>query len=276
MNYISVSFYYQPLQPWTDILVAYLSEIYFESFVENNSGMDAYIEEHYFDTKSIDRICKSLQCPIKYQFQRIEQENWNTKWETSFEPVIIDHFCGIRADFHSPLNVEFELVITPKMAFGTGHHLTTSGMIKSMRSMNLKSQKVLDMGCGTGVLAILAEKMGATSILAIDIDEWAYQNAKENIQKNNCQYIQLEKGGSEKIEGVFNCILANINRNILINDLSTYATHLDNNGVILLSGFYESDLDKITKEANSNALAYESHFSQDNWTVARFKKHKKL
>ena len=272
MNYITVRFYYQPLQPWTDILVAYLSEIKFEGFIENNLGMNAYIKENHFNDEVIQTICNSLDCSINYQSQRLEQENWNAKWESSFEPIIIDRFCGIRAHFHEPLNVQHELIITPKMSFGTGHHYTTSGMIKALKNVDLTNQKVLDMGCGTGVLAILAEKMGSKHIVAIDIDEWAYRNAIENCQQNNCRYIQIKKGGRDQIEGLFNIILANINRNILIDDLSRYSLHLEKNGTILLSGFYESDLGLIKDEANAHSLTYESHFSQQDWVVARFTK----
>lgn len=272
MNYINVTFSFQPLHPWTDILVAYLSEINFDSFEEQTYGINAYISKSDFDRYKIQAICDALECQIDFQCHEVQQDNWNAKWESSFEPIIIDHFCGIRANFHSPLEVDYELVITPKMSFGTGHHSTTAGIIKAMRTLDMKQQNVLDMGCGTGVLAILAEKMGAKSVLAIDIDDWAFRNAQENIRQNNSQCIHLKKGGSDAIEGNFDIILANINRNILLNDLGTYSSHLNSQGTILLSGFYDTDLEILTQEAHKHSLDYHSHFSHKQWTVAHFTK----
>lgn len=270
MNYVNVRFFYQPLQPWTDILVAYLSDEDYESFTENDLGLNAYISEDKFNENTIKSICDSLDCSINFEIQQIKQKNWNAQWESSFEPVIIERFCGIRAHFHAPLDVMYEIIITPKMSFGTGHHFTTSGMIMALNDIILMNQRILDMGCGTGVLAILAEKMGSKDIVAIDIDEWAYHNTLENCQQNSCKHIQVKRGGSEQIEGIFNVILANINRNVLIKDLSKYSTHLEINGIILLSGFYESDLEQIKNEANTHSLYYESHFNQNDWVVARF------
>lgn len=272
MNYTKVIFAFQPLEPWSEILIAYLSELNFESFEETSEGIIGYILENDFDKAHIQQICEKLDCPISFTNETVKQENWNSKWESSFEPIIIDDFCGIRADFHDSIEVENEIIITPKMSFGTGHHSTTEGMIRAMRYIDFEGKKVLDMGCGTAVLAILAEKLGANSIQAIDIEEWAFKNAIENTQKNDCEQIDVFFGGSEKIEGNFEVILANINRNILLSDMSIYSTHLKRNGLILFSGFYQSDLDLIKEQASKNNLDYIQHFCIKDWVISTFRK----
>jgi len=250
-----------------------LSELNFESFEETTEGIIGYILEQDFNKAQIQDICDQLDCNISFSSRTVEQENWNAKWESSFQPIIIDDFCGIRADFHDSIDVKYEIIITPKMSFGTGHHSTTEGMIKAMKHIDFNGKTVLDMGCGTAVLAILAEKLKAASVLAIDIEEWAYNNAIENTQKNNCQSIEVQHGGSEKIQGDFEVILANINRNILLADMGTYANHLKAGGLILFSGFYESDLELIKQEATQHHLEYSQHFSIKNWVIATFRKH---
>ena len=166
-----------------------------------------------------------MDCKIDINHKVIKQENWNAKWESDFQPITIGNKCGIRADFHEPLEVDYEIIITPKMSFGTGHHATTYGMIEAMIRLDFQEKKVLDMGCGTAVLAILAHQLGSNKVVAIDIEEWAYNNALENISMNGSSNILVHKGGKEKIEGEFDIILANINRNILIQDMYAYSSH---------------------------------------------------
>ena len=272
MNYKEVIFSFNPLQPWSEILVAYLSDLNFESFEDINEGVRAYIKLDDFNFSDIESICSQLDCKIDINHKIIEQENWNAKWESDFQPITIGSKCGIRADFHEPLEVEYEIIITPKMSFGTGHHATTYGMIEAMLSLDFKEKSVLDIGCGTAVLAILAQQLGSNKVDAIDIEEWAYNNAIENISMNGSSNIVVHNGGKEKIKGKFDIILANINRNILIQDMHAYSSHLLQYGLILFSGFYEEDLDSIKQEANKQGLKYISHNSKNNWITAKFQK----
>ena len=272
MNYKEVLFSFKPLQPWGEILIAYLSELPFDSFEYDEDGVKAYIKENDFNLSDIERICKRLDCVVSIEHNTIETQNWNAKWESDFQPITIDKKCGIRADFHSPLDVEHEIIITPKMSFGTGHHATTFGMMESMLDLDFKEKQVLDMGCGTAVLAILAEKLGSIHVQAIDIEDWAFQNAVENTQMNATKFTEVYKGGKEKIKGEFDIILANINRNILLEDMGIYSIHLKQNGRIMFSGFYEKDLALIQDEANNNHLEYISHSVKNNWVTAKFKK----
>ena len=182
MNYKEVIFSFQPLQPWSEILVAYLSELDFESFEDINQGVRAYIKEDDFNFSEIESICSQFDCKIDINHKVIKHENWNAKWESDFQPITIGSKCGIRADIHEPLEVEYEIIITPKMSFGTGHHATTYGMIELMLALNFFDKIVLDMGCGTAVLAILADQLGAKKVVAIDIEECAYNNALERIK----------------------------------------------------------------------------------------------
>ena len=272
MNYKEVIFLFQPLNPWSEILIAFLSDLDFESFEEINEGVRAYIKEDDFNFSEIDSICSQLDCKIDINYKVIKQENWNAVWESDFHPITIGNKCGVRADFHKPLDLEYEIIITPKMSFGTGHHATTYGMMEAMLSLDFQEKKVLDMGCGTGVLSILAHQLGSKKVDAVDIEEWAFNNAIENISLNGISNIVVYKGGKEKIEGDFDIILANINRNILIQDMYSYSSHMLQNGLILFSGFYEQDLALISQEAIRQGLKYISHNSKNNWVTAKFQK----
>jgi len=272
MNYKEVIFSFQPLQPWNEILVAYLSDLDFESFEYIREGVRAYIKENDFNFSDIESICSQLNCKININHKVIKQENWNYKWESNFQPITIGDKCGVRADFHEPLELDYEIIITPEMSFGTGHHDTTYGMMDTMLSLDFQGKRVLDMGCGTAILAILAHQLGSKKVDAIDIEDWAYNNAIENISMNGSSNIVVYKGGKEKIEGEFDIILANINRNILIQDMNAYSSHLLQDGLILFSGFYEQDLDLIKQEAKRQGLKYISHNSKNNWVTAKFQK----
>ena len=272
MEYKEVIFEISTIEPWRDILLAHLGELPYDSFVEEENGLKAYILTEDFDQAALDELCDSLDAQVSFEVKEVKQQNWNAVWESDFEPVRLGDACGIRADFHEPLEVEHEIIITPKMSFGTGHHATTFGMMQQMLQIDFSNKRILDMGCGTAVLAILAEKLGATETQGIDIDEWAYNNALENLQMNDCNNIQITIGGSEKIKGVFDGILANINRNVLLNDMPQYSAALKIGGFILFSGFYTEDLILIKQTAIDCDLEYIQHTTKDNWVAAQFSK----
>jgi len=276
MDYIEIDFKIIPLEQGSDILIAQLSELGFESFVNTDEGVQAYIPASLFDEKQLKNLPilndKHL-FKITYNTKQIPAQNWNALWESNFEPVLIANRCYVRAPFHpSNTNYEFELIIEPKMSFGTAHHETTSLVIQLMLEMDIKNKTLLDMGCGTGILAILAYKKGATNIVAIDNDEWAFENTKENIERNN-SVIETILGDAKLIENLkFDIILANINRNILLNDISTYAKSLNEKGTLIMSGFYEADLPIIKETSELNGLFYQKHLVNNNWVAVYFTK----
>lgn len=264
-----------------DLLSAYLitglGEIGFESFDEDQKLLKAYIPENFYNEALMTELFDEIPAEfgeISWEINRIEQQNWNAEWERNFNPVVIFNTVLIKASFHKNLpEYPYEVLIDPKMSFGTGHHSTTALMIKSMLSIDFKEKAVLDMGCGTGVLAILAKKLEASEITAIDIDEWAVSNAAENFQLNNIPEFKLFQGGAELLSGMkYDIILANINRNILVNDMHTYARSLKKGGLLLISGFYHTDLDQVREVAEFNNLMYKNHIEKNSWIAARFVK----
>ena len=260
--YIGYTFKVEPVQPGTEILIAELGFSGFESFVETPDGVIAYIQEvdHFATILDSIQILNSEEFVISYEFETIVQTNWNAEWEKNFNPIVVEDRCAIRAPFHEVFNVEYDIIIEPKMSFGTGHHETTHMMIQHILAFDFTNKSVLDMGCGTGVLAILAEKKGATSLEAIDIDNWCYLNSLENISRNDCHHITVLEGDASLLEGKrFDVIIANINRNILLNDLSTYVTCLNENGSLFLSGFYDSDCELIESSCNELNLKLEKN-----------------
>lgn len=273
MNYILLSCNIIPADPGVDIVTAQLADIDFESFEETEQGVNAYIQERYFDEEKVKDIFSSLEnIKVEYERKLIPAQNWNAVWESNFEPVIIDGKCSVRAPFHSkPDGVEFDLVIEPKMSFGTAHHETTSLMISYLLKTDVKGKDVLDMGCGTAVLAILTGMKGAKDITAIDIDEWPVENAKENAHNNNVLQIEVIMGGAEQLgKKMFDVILANINRNVLLADMASYSKVLNKNGILFLSGFYKEDLEQITNTAFENGLEFVSFETKNNWTAAQY------
>lgn len=273
--YIGYNFKISPLQPATEILIAELGYAGFESFVETSTGVSAYIQKDEWSKDILNDIyvLNSDEFEISFEFEEIEQVNWNKEWEKNFDPIVVDDKCCVRAPFHEKLDVDYDIVIEPKMSFGTGHHETTHMMIQHLMRMNVKGKKTLDMGCGTGVLAILAEMRGAEPIDAIDIDNWCYLNTIENIERNNSQQITAFEGDASLLIGKnYDLIIANINRNILINDMSKYANCLTNDGDLLLSGFYLEDLDLIKETCAKLDLVYQHNFLRNNWVAAHFKK----
>ncbi|HIB36393.1 50S ribosomal protein L11 methyltransferase [Mesonia sp.] len=277
MNPSYKGFYFtvEPVQPATEILIAELGELGFESFVETETGLQAFIIAEDFQENMLDevQILTSEEFEITYTSEDIEQVNWNEEWEKNFSPIIVDELCQVRAPFHPKLETEFDIVIEPKMSFGTGHHATTHMMIQHILKENWRDQKVLDMGCGTGVLAILAEMKGAKPLDAIDIDNWCYLNTIENIERNNCEHITAYEGDATLLEGKnYDAIIANINRNILLNDMATYVNCLNANGKLFLSGFYQEDLKIIQESCENLGLTYESHLEREGWIAAKFVK----
>lgn len=272
-NYLEFRFKIEPLQPASEILIAELGYLGFESFVENEDGITAYIpkEEYEDDLLAGVHILQSEEFEITYSSDEIEQVNWNEEWEKNFTPIMVDDKCSVRAPFHPQPDVEYDIVIEPKMSFGTGHHATTHMMIQHILKNEWQGKSVLDMGCGTGILAILTALKGAKTIDAIDIDNWCYQNTLENVQRNNVEHIEVDEGGAELLEGrKFDVILANINRNILLRDLPVYAECLNPEGMIYLSGFYSEDIPVIEKKCRELNLNYVEHLERNNWVAVKF------
>lgn len=273
MNYIEVKFQINPVIPYRDVLTVYLADIDFESFVEEEDGLTAYIQKDAWDENRMALIIENWNvenCEVNYHWKEIAQQNWNAQWESQFEPIEVSDDCRVCAPFHDKTNVPFELIIEPKMSFGTGHHATTHLMLSEMLTMDFTDKKVLDMGSGTGVLAILAEKKGASALDAIDIDEWAFENCNENALRNNCPKIQSIQGGAEMINQQYDIILANINRNILTRDGSIYWEHLVAGGHLLLSGFYEQDVPILMNAFPSAILVQQS--VKEGWCMLHLSK----
>jgi ribosomal protein L11 methyltransferase len=268
MEYIKITF--TDLQPeQKEILIAQLADAGYEGFEEKDTSLDAFINSKSFDKVIINEISFKYQTP--YTKEKIAETNWNKLWESNFEPVIVDDFVAIRADFHEPIsNTAFEIVITPKMSFGTGHHATTYMMIELMKEIDFNERFVLDFGTGTGILAILAEKKGAKNIIAIDNDDWSIANAEENFKKNNCNKIRLRQASHSVAEKKFDIILANINKSVIIENLHLLQTQLDKNGRILLSGLLVDDKDEILRNATALNLALGKELIRNNWMALEF------
>ena len=284
MNYIAYTFLIKsnslPIQMASEILIAELGSIGFESFTKNKEGVIAYIQKKDWTENILESsyILKSEETVITYTLEEIEQVNWNSEWEKNFEAIQVDNLVSIRAPFHEnpmllDIGIKYDIVIEPKMSFGTGHHETTHLMVQHLISLDLKNKTVLDMGCGTGILAIFAEMKGATQLDAIDIDTWCYENSIENIARNNCKNITVFEGDASLLKNKkYDVIIANINRNILLNDISVYAKCLRKNGTLLLSGFYTQDIPFIDKESQKNGLELEKKLKKNNWVSLKYKK----
>ncbi len=271
--YIEYRFTVKPKDPASDLLIAELGEVGFESFVEEEDDVLAYIQKTDWSKAILEDlpILENPRYKFTFDYKEIEQENWNATWEQNFQPIIVDDICMIRAPFHEAINVDYDIVIEPKMSFGTGHHETTHMMLQHILQLDVKGKTVLDMGSGTGVLAILAGMRGATTIDAIDIDNWCYLNAKENVERNNMDFISVYEGDVALLEGKkYDLIIANINRNILLADLPSYAKSLNSGGTLLLSGFYTEDLGMITQKCTDLALKFEKNLERNNWVAAKY------
>jgi len=264
-NYIHIRF--EQIQgEEKDILIARLSELGYDGFEEGMNYVSAYITEKQFNEEAISIL------KIDYKKEIIAPRNWNAEWEQNFQPVVIGSFCAIRAHFHAPVaGVQHEIIITPKMSFGTGHHATTSLMIQSMQALPMTGMHVLDFGTGTGILAILAEKLGAGQITAIDNDDWSINNAAENIVLNQCSAIDLHKAESLQKPDLFDIILANINKHVLLANMDAIKQHLTTGGVVLMSGLLSGDQRDIEMAAVKSGLAIIDRKEQENWLCLKLK-----
>ncbi|MFC2610487.1 MAG: 50S ribosomal protein L11 methyltransferase [Capnocytophaga granulosa] len=275
MNYIEYDFTVSPTEMGAEILMAELAEVGFDSFEDTPTGIKAYIPKDSWNEQILQDIylLSNPEFTISYQITEIEQVNWNEEWEKNFSPIVVEDLCTVRANFHPVPNTRYDIVITPKMSFGTGHHETTYMMLQQLLPLSLEGTKVLDMGCGTGILAIMAALRGARDITAIDIDPWCVENATENVQQNNCSFIIIKEGDVSLIAGEqYNLILANINRNILLSDIPAYTQALLPQGLLLVSGFYEEDLPAIKEKCQEVGLTYLSHIERNRWVSAKFQR----
>lgn len=273
--YIEYNFTVTPKEPATEILVAELGNVGFESFVENDNGVTAYIQKNEWNPSILDEIfvLSSNEFSIDYNQKEVAQTNWNAEWEKNFNPIQVENLVSIRAPFHENPNLPYDIVIEPKMSFGTGHHETTHMMVQHLIALDVTNKKTLDMGCGTGILAIFAEMKGAKPIDAIDIDNWCYQNSTENVERNHCSNISVYEGDASLLKDKkYDIIIANINRNILLNDMKVYTNCLNNNGVLLLSGFYKEDITIINEEVTKYNLSLTKTIERNNWVALRYEK----
>lgn len=266
-SYLEFNFKIKPLQPWNEILMAELIGIGFDSFTEEADGILAYIPKESFvenDLKIVN-LLNNPEVAVSYTYEEMPNINWNEEWEKNFSPINVEDKVLIRAEFHEPNATMHEIVIQPKMSFGTGHHPTTHLMIQQMLDMDLAGKKVLDMGCGTSVLAIFAKQKGAGRTVAIDIDEWSVENSKENAERNNVE-LDIELGTADNLgKEKFEIILANINRNILISDIPTYVDVLEDGGKLLLSGLCFFDVDDILEVCKGQNLMLEKQIQREEW-----------
>ena len=271
--YLAYHFSVDPKEPGSEILIAELGEKPFESFMETENGFSAYIQKDLWTKNILDDIylLDSPDFTISHTIEEIEQVNWNEEWEKNFEPIDVNGKCHVRAPFHPKTYAEFDIVIEPKMSFGTGHHETTHMMIQHLLETNVSNLKTLDMGCGTAILAILAEMKGAKPIDAIDIDNWCYLNSIENAERNNCHEISVYEGDASLLKGnKYDLIIANINRNILLNDMQQYVDCLNKNGILLLSGFYNEDIPFIDESCTEKRLTFVKKFERNNWVSLKY------
>jgi ribosomal protein L11 methyltransferase len=262
---------------FTDILIAELAEIGFDTFQESESGFEAYVENSAYDVSALNAIKEQYSelTSLEFSFDKIEKRNWNADWEKSYEPIIVDDRCLIKAEFHKlEKKYSYEITITPKMSFGTGHHQTTYLMIKAQMAVDHNGKRVMDAGCGTAILSIMACKLGAKEVEAFDIDEWSVINGKENIDINDCQSIQLKQGTIREVipSGKFDIILANINKNVLLDEIKIYSTFLPSSGQLLLSGFYTHDVDDLIEEAGKYDLNEVSRDERETWASLLLRK----
>lgn len=274
MNYIEVVFTIKPFEEYIgDILASELGEIGFDSFVPEENGITAYVSEEYYDEEKLRELVAGFSyAALSYKTEFVQQKDWNEEWEKNFfQPIVIGNQCVIHSSFHKDVPVaKYDIVIDPKMSFGTGHHETTSLMVEEILKMDVEGKKVLDMGCGTSILAILAALRGAQDVTAVDIDPWCTENSEENIRLNHVEGIKILLGGAERLKGMtFDIIIANINRNILLNDMKSYADCLPVGGELYMSGFYKDDVPVIEAEANRNNLTLKYFREKNNWVVVK-------
>lgn len=277
MKYFEVTFTILPYsETASDVLSALTAEIGFESFVECEGGMQAYVQQSLFDEAALKAILSDFPMPdtqITYTITEPEDKNWNEEWEKNFfQPIVIEGRCVIHSTFHKDYpKAEYDIVINPQMAFGTGHHETTSSILGALLEADLKGKSVLDMGCGTSILAILASMRGADRVTAIDIDDWCVNNSRDNIVLNHLNNITVELGDASLLKGrePFDVVIANINRNILLNDMHAYADCMHSGSEIYMSGFYVEDIDAIRQCGESLGLEFVGYREKNRWAAVK-------
>jgi len=261
---------------FAEMLIAELAELGFESFTEGNGEVMAYITEDSFSPSLLDEVfvAKDQRHGASFSWKLIEEENWNKEWESNFQPVVVGNQCIVRAPFHDKEgSFDYDIIVEPKMSFGTGHHETTQLMLEELLATDCEGKTVVDCGCGTGVLAIMAFKRGASKTKGFDVEPWACENTEENFERNGITDGIVECKGVESISGeVYDIVLANINRNILVGSMPQFAQSMHAGSTLLLSGFYRSDIDIITQAATSNGLSFISSREKNNWVACRFTK----
>jgi ribosomal protein L11 methyltransferase len=253
-----------------ELLMAEIAEAGFETFMETDEGFEAYVEMENFNKEEVDAIIKkySEQTSLTFGFDKIEKQNWNEAWEKSYEPIMVDDQILIRASFHQiEKKFPYEIIITPKMSFGTGHHQTTYLMVKNQLTIDHAGKRVMDAGCGTAILSVMASKRGAKEIEAFDIDEWSITNGNENADVNGCDNIHIQQGKITEVRltGKFELILANINKNVLLDEIKLYQTYMNSGALLLLSGFFTEDIDDLKAEAVKYHLDEVRRDERENW-----------
>ncbi len=275
MKYTKVTIKVSPENPVaSELMIAQMGEMGYDSFVEQETGFEAYIPSGDFN----EDLLKTMECPIEgitftYDIENIADQNWNKEWEENyFQPIVIGEKCVIRSSNHQVEHApEYDIVINPQMSFGTGHHATTSLMVQYILEQDLANKTILDMGCGTAILGILCSMRGAKQVTGIDIDEWAYNNAIENLALNNISNMEIKLGGAGLlVDETYDVIFANINRNILLNDMAAYANVLKSEGLIFFSGFYQEDVEVLDKAAQKNGLKILSQKTENNWVAVAY------
>ncbi|MFA6806945.1 MAG: 50S ribosomal protein L11 methyltransferase [Bacteroidales bacterium] len=274
MKYIEIEFSLKPLEMYSEILQSDLCDIGFESFQDTNEGFLAYCQEGLFNQMKLNALIERFivlnpDVDMSTKTKEIEQQDWNAEWEKSYPAVLINNYCYVHANFHQPLEeVEYNIEISPKMSFGTAHHPTTFQIIELLENENLVGKDLMDMGSGTGVLAILAKMKGAAYVEAIDNDEWAFKNALENVEANKFD-VRVRYGDSGLLDRDYDVFIANINRNILLQDLKKYSQHIKSGGVLFLSGFYIEDISILMDEALKYGFSLDNQISKENWAALR-------
>ncbi|MGC1240856.1 MAG: 50S ribosomal protein L11 methyltransferase [Chryseosolibacter sp.] len=261
---------------FSELLLAELAEANFDTFLENERGFEAYVEGDGYDKPLVEAILKKYEAlaPVEFSFSQIQKRNWNEEWEKSYSPIAVDDRCLIRASFHqADKKYPYEVVITPKMSFGTGHHQTTYLMVKNMLDIDHQGKRVMDAGCGTAILSIMASKLGAREVEAFDIDEWSIENGNENTAINHCNNIRIQQGKIAEValSGKFDIVLANINKNVLLDDMKTYSSYLKPGGLLLLSGFFTLDIADLLEEGSRYNLKEVSRDERDTWACLLLK-----
>ncbi len=277
MQYSEVAIKIEPYsQQNAEIITALLAELGFDSFSDTENGLLAYIPKKQLNRSDLESVISNLTlgCDISYNLNQVKEQNWNKEWESNFSPISIENLCYIRAPFHkSETGYKLEVTIEPKMSFGTGHHQTTWLMAREIFSLDIKNKRVLDMGCGTGILAIIAEKLGASEVTAIDNDDWAFRNAEENVAMNNCSKITTILGDAAQInQAKFDVVLANINLNILLSDFETYFNSVTDGGKILMSGILTNDIETLKAHVNRFRCKLISEKKKNDWALIAIEK----